>query len=112
MHAVFVELAKHFVSLIDEPHVLVVLGLTRIEYDDHSSVESLLPNRPADENRWMAVSKEEESLQQLDRTVDDQWTTTDWSLVMETVSTTRDGGRVCGTVDTGKGIGVRRGRCR
>jgi hypothetical protein len=90
MHAVFVQLAKHFVSLVDEPHVLVVLGLTRIKYDDHGSVEGLLPNRPADENFWMAVSKEEKSLQQLDRTVDHQWTTANRSLVMETISTTRD----------------------
>jgi hypothetical protein len=90
MHAVFVQLAKHLVSLVHKPHVLIVLCLTRVEYYDHSSVEGLLPNRPADENSWMAVSKEEESLQQLDRTVDDQWTTTDWSLVMETVSTTCD----------------------
>jgi hypothetical protein len=52
--------------LVHKPHVLIVLGLTRIEYDDHCSIEGLLSDRPTDEDCWMAVGKEEERLQQLD----------------------------------------------
>jgi hypothetical protein len=35
----------------------------------------------------MTMSEEEECLQQLNRAIDDQGTTTDWSLMMETIST-------------------------
>jgi hypothetical protein len=62
VNAAFVQLAEYVEGLVYEPHVLVVLRLARIEYDDHGGVEGLLSDGPADKNCGMAVGKEKEGL--------------------------------------------------
>ena len=111
VYTIFVQLVEDFVSLVHKPHVLIVLGLASVKDDDHGSVESLLSNSPAYENCWMTMGEEEEGLQKLDRAVDDQRTTTNRSLMMETITSARTRWRICGTVDARKRVGVRRWRC-
>lgn len=88
MYAIFVQLVEDLERLIHKPHVLTVFSLASVENDDHGSVESLLSDRPAYKDRWIAMGKKEEGLQKLDRAVDDERTTTDGSLMMKAVSTT------------------------
>jgi hypothetical protein len=107
MYAIFVQLVEHLVSLVHKPNVLIVLSLASVEDDDHGSVEGLLSDGPADEDCRMAVGKEEESLQKLDRTVDDQRPATNGSL-METISTTSAGRRVRSTVEASECVRVTR----
>lgn len=71
MYTIFIQLVEDLVSLVDKPHILIVLSLASVEDDDHSSVECLLSDGPAYEDCWVAVSKEEEGLQELNRAVDD-----------------------------------------
>jgi hypothetical protein len=71
VYAVLIQLVEDLVSLIHKPHILIVLCLAGIEDDDHGSVEGLLSDRPAYEDCRMAMGKEEERLQKLDRAVDD-----------------------------------------
>ena len=106
MYAIFVQLVKDLESLIHKPHVLIVFSLASVENNDHGSVESLLSDRPAYKDRWIAVGKEEEGLQKLDRAVDDQRPAANGRLVMKTVSTASTRWRVCGTVDANECVWV------
>lgn len=88
MYAIFVQLDEDLESLIHKPHILIVFSLASVENDDHGSVERLLSDCPTYKDRWIAMGKEEEGLQKLDRAVDDERTTTDGSLMMKAISTT------------------------
>lgn len=108
VYAVLVQLVEDLVSLIHKPHILIVLCFAGIEDYDHGSVEGLLSDSPAYEDCRMAMGKEEERLQKLDRAVDDQSTTTNGSLVMETIPGTRTRWRIRRTVDARERVRVRR----
>ena len=67
MDATAVELYEDGVRLVDEPLILHVVRLERIQDQNHTGVECLLPKSPADQDRWFAMVEEEKSLQKVNR---------------------------------------------
>ena len=63
MDAILLHVTEDGEGLANKPHVLIILCLTCIKYDDHGSIESLLSNCPANENCRVAMTEEEEGLQ-------------------------------------------------
>ena len=64
VHALVLEVQESDIGLADEPLVLLVARLPRVDDQDHAGVEGLLAHGPADEHGGVAVVEEEEGLQE------------------------------------------------